>query len=321
MISLCTANFNKWIYLEKFLDSIKRYEIEYISEIVIVDDCSTDDSCEVIEKRINRNKNIKVKLIKNEINKGPGPSYNISVRKTTNDFIMIMDSDDFIIESSLYHKFNYLNENNECQIIYGNGKMYSCKDKIYITSSLNDTFFSTIFSQSLSIIKKYFQTSVSSLYVPWCLIRKSFLIDIIWWFDDRIKSNDRILNIKIFNYINSKKQIWYCSIPCFAYRIWDTNISNRYQYMEDLMLEVVNKYWEINNQKTLLSNIYFTIAMNALKNWDKKISFFYYKKSIKHNFSFKKLITFWMWFFIPYFIINSFIVRKYAQKIYMIVTW
>ncbi len=320
MISICTANFNKWPYLEEFLDSIIKYELKYISEIVIVDDFSTDNSCKVIEQRANKNKYIWVKLIKNEINKGPGPSYNISVRNADNELIMIMDSDDFIIASSLDQKINYLNENKECKIIYGNGRMYNDKKKLYTTSSLNDTFFNSIFSQQLFLIKEYFQTSISNLYVPWCIIRRSFLVDIIWWFDDTIKSNDRVLNIKIFNYITNKNQIWYCSIPCFAYRIWDNGISGRYQYMEILMLEVAYKYCSPIYKKTLISNIFFTISMNAIKNWNKKIWLSYFIKSIQYKIWIKKVLWFIVPFLLPYWIINSQFFKEKWQRIYMFLT-
>lgn len=320
MISLCTANFNKWIYLEAFLDSIKRFESGYVTEVIIVDDCSTDNSCDVIRKRSRNNPELSIQLIQNKKNQWPWPSYDTSVRHAKNDFIMIMDSDDFIIAPSLAEKILYLEKAPNCCIIYGNGKTYDDKNDIYITEALNDIFFNSIFMKPLPLIKKYFETSVSNLYVPWCLINKSFLLNIIWWFDHTVKSNDWVLNIKIFRTITQKDQISYSNIPCFAYRIWDSNISKRYNDMEKLMLDVVNKYWEEDNKKQLLSNIYFTIAMNALKNNDKIKSLWFYKISLKYNFSIKKLLAFLVSFLVPYYIINSFIIKKYAQKIYMIIT-
>jgi hypothetical protein len=79
---------------------------------------------------------------------------------------MIMDSDDFIISSSLENKLFYLQNNPDCCIVYGNGKMYDDKNNVYITDSLNDTFFNSIFTKPLSLIKEYFETAVSNLYVP-----------------------------------------------------------------------------------------------------------------------------------------------------------
>jgi hypothetical protein len=79
---------------------------------------------------------------------------------------MIMDSDDFIISSSLEEKVLYLQKNLDCCIVYGNGKMYDDNNDVYITNSLNDTFFNSIFTKPLSEIKEYFETSVSNLYVP-----------------------------------------------------------------------------------------------------------------------------------------------------------
>lgn len=320
MISICTANFNKWPYLVDFLNSIKKYESEYVSEIVIVDDFSTDDSCEIIKKRSKENSTIHIKLIENTINKWPWPSYDISVRNASNEFIMIMDSDDFIIASSLAQKIDYFKNNSNCRIVYGNGKIYDDKNNVFMTDSLNDSFFTTTFSGPLSAIKRYFETSVSNLYVPWCLICKKFLIDDVWWFDHTLKSNDRVLNIKIFSTINTKEQIWYCDIPCFAYRIWDSNISRRYSEMKKLMVDVARKYWSHDNKKTLLSNIYFTIAMNALRNGDKQVSFWYFKKSFKHGSTTRKTASYIIAFLVPSWVIKSSLVRRYAQKIYLIVT-
>ena len=40
----------------------------------------------------------------------------------------------------------------------------------------------------------------------------------------------------------------------------------------------------------------------------------------QYNISIKKLFAFLISFLVPYYIINSFIIKKYAQKIYMIIT-
>lgn len=319
MISLCTANYNKWKYIINFLDSLKKYESEYISEVVIVDDCSTDNSCALILERANNNKNFIVKLLSNSSNLWPWPSYNNSINNASWDYIMILDSDDFLISSSLKQKLQYFSSQPNCKIVYWNGKMYNQKKRKFTTDSLNDTFFNTVFSNKLQNIKEYFITNVSNLYVPWALIKKSFLKE-IWWFDSEVKSNDWVLNIKIFNFIKNKEEVWYYNIPCFWYRIWEENITNNYTKMEEIMIEVANKYATKKRKKKLMANIYYTISMNAMKVWNKKIAYKYFNKSLNFELNFKKTLWFWIAYLLPCAILNSDILKKNTQKIYIYLT-
>lgn len=55
LISICIANYNKAPYIEQCLDSIINKETYDNKEIVIIDDCSTDDSMDIIKKWIERN--------------------------------------------------------------------------------------------------------------------------------------------------------------------------------------------------------------------------------------------------------------------------
>ena len=61
-------------------------------EIILIDDCSTDDSLKVIRgsKYIN-----KIKLFQNKQNKGAAYSRNIVTKKSKGSYICYMDDDDF----------------------------------------------------------------------------------------------------------------------------------------------------------------------------------------------------------------------------------
>lgn len=320
MISLCTANFNKWPYLTHFLNSIIEFEATYISEIIIVDDCSTDNSGEIITERKKNNSSISVLLLKNEKNLWPWPSYDKAVRAASNEFIMLIDSDDFLIASSIEQKLEIFKANPTCNIVYWDGRMYDDKTHAYTTESLNTTFLMTIFPHSLAYIKEYFSTQVSNLYLPWALIKKDFLLNTIGWFDPTSKSNDRIVNIKIFSLLSNKNEIWYCAIPCFAYRIWNSNISHRYEEMELLMSDVAEKYIPHEKKSQMYANIFFTLALHALRNWSRRIAYQYLKKSLQKELSIKKMGWFIVLYCIPTKILNSPTIKRYAQKVYWFLT-
>lgn len=60
-------------------------------ELVIVDDRSTDSSCEIVEHYLN---NDKVRLVKNTYNKGIAKTMNKGIEVSTGDFIAFLDQDD-----------------------------------------------------------------------------------------------------------------------------------------------------------------------------------------------------------------------------------
>ena len=71
MIGMVIVNYNDYKNTIKFIESILSYKI--IEHIVIVDNCSTDNSVKEIEKICNN----KIKLIKNISNKGYGSGINL----------------------------------------------------------------------------------------------------------------------------------------------------------------------------------------------------------------------------------------------------
>ena len=314
MISLCTTNYNKALYLDQFFSSIDKYEKKYITEIIIVDDNSSDNSSEIIKQWIKKT-DISIKLIQHSSNKWPAAWYQRAISEASNEYIMILDSDDFLIRSSLEEKIKYFTHHKNCKIVYGDGWKYVEQNNTYIKSNLNKTFFTTIFNRPLKDIKEYFHTNISNLYVPWCLVKKQFL-ESIGGFDTTLKSNDWVLNIRIFDHINNKEEIWYIDIPCFAYRISTSNLSNRYDSMSDLMIWVAEKYTNGQQKIKLMSNIYFTIWLQCIRNWDKKMAIHYFKKSYQKQKELKKCIVMVATLLLPHSIISSSFIQKNAQLIY-----
>ena len=68
-VSVIIPNYNYEKYIIERIDSVLMQTYP-IYELIILDDCSTDNSVEVIEEKIKDIKDIKVKFIKNEKNSG-----------------------------------------------------------------------------------------------------------------------------------------------------------------------------------------------------------------------------------------------------------
>ncbi len=93
-VSVIVPNYNYANYIVERLDSIINQTYP-IYELVILDDCSKDNSVEVIEKYISRHKDVNIKFIKNEANSGSVFSQWIKgIENVTGDYFWIAEADD-----------------------------------------------------------------------------------------------------------------------------------------------------------------------------------------------------------------------------------
>lgn len=93
-LSIVIPMFNSEKYIIRTLDNIINTQKLYNYEIIIIDDCSTDFSCEKCSKYIVENNLENVTLIKNLHNKGVSYSRNRGIELAKGDFILFADSDD-----------------------------------------------------------------------------------------------------------------------------------------------------------------------------------------------------------------------------------
>ena len=93
MISIVMPNYNKEHFIAEAINSIFR-QTNPNWELIIVDDCSTDDSIKIVSSLISNND--KVKLIINSENRGANFCRNIGIKNSSFDWLMFFDSDDVL---------------------------------------------------------------------------------------------------------------------------------------------------------------------------------------------------------------------------------
>ena len=90
--------FNEQDYIEDCLESI--YSQTYSNfECIVVDDCSTDRTTEIVKKVIKKDE--RFKLISHKVNSGLPASRNTGMLAATGKYITFLDGDDFFFQDSL----------------------------------------------------------------------------------------------------------------------------------------------------------------------------------------------------------------------------
>lgn len=79
------------LILDKVIDVQLMHEIE--KEIILVNDCSKDDTMGAIERYMAAHPDVNMQLYNHEVNKGKGAALHTGIEKATGDFLIIQDAD------------------------------------------------------------------------------------------------------------------------------------------------------------------------------------------------------------------------------------
>ena len=90
-VSIITPLFNAERYVSETIKSVLNQSYQNW-EMIIVDDCSSDQSVSIVEKFLVNDK--RIRILKNDINLGPGGSRNKAINAASGDIIAFLDSDD-----------------------------------------------------------------------------------------------------------------------------------------------------------------------------------------------------------------------------------
>lgn len=113
--SIVTPVYNSFSYMEHYLRTVEKLSDEV--EIVLVDDCSTDDSYEKLYEYKEKSPK-RIKLLKMPRNGGPGLARNMGMEHASGDWIVFLDSDDSLCEDFFVRLDKVITERDPDCVIY-----------------------------------------------------------------------------------------------------------------------------------------------------------------------------------------------------------
>lgn len=94
-LSIVIPAYNEARTIHLILDKLKNVELvnNIVKEVIIINDCSTDGTEEVLLNYISNNRDLPITYFKHEINKGKGAALHTGISKATGEYLIIQDAD------------------------------------------------------------------------------------------------------------------------------------------------------------------------------------------------------------------------------------
>ena len=104
LVSIITPSYNTAEYIAETIKSVQAQT--YTNwEMIIVDDCSTDNTDDVVKEYLT---DVRIKYLKNEKNSGAAISRNYALREAKGKWIAFLDSDDIWLSEKLEKQISFM---------------------------------------------------------------------------------------------------------------------------------------------------------------------------------------------------------------------
>lgn len=286
LVSIVAINYNNSKYIIETLDSIANQTYENI-ELIIVDDCSTDNSVEKIDHWL-LNFYKSYQFIKHSINQGVCKTINDGYKKAKGKYITSIATDDIMLLDKIQKQVELLEKTGE-EV----GMLYS---DAYLIGENNEPM-EGMFIKKYGYIKDIppsgdlYKILLKGNFIPAMsiLIKKTVFKD-IGYFDENLYYEDYDMWLRIAK----KYQIIYSEFPSVKYRIRE----------KGLALSTEKEIWNYNNLLIYFKHKDMELGFCKIKEITYS-SFLDNQKSIKklikkHMPNFKLINTIWGIYFLPH---------------------
>ncbi|KRG15788.1 hypothetical protein ACA30_04200 [Virgibacillus soli] len=118
-VSACVTTFNRSEKLDICLNSLFSQTMNPENfEIIVIDDCSTDDTTEMVQRLQNKHNQYNINYIRLEKNTGNASiPRNTAIDEAKGEYLIFIDSDDYLAPQTLENSYKFAKEN-DADIVY-----------------------------------------------------------------------------------------------------------------------------------------------------------------------------------------------------------
>lgn len=256
--SIILPVYNVEKYLDKCISSILDQTFDDF-QLICVEDCSTDNSLEILESYAKQDS--RIKLIRHDKNKGLGAARNTALEYASGKYLACIDSDDWLEKNFLQEVFNAF-ENNNIDSVWVKYWRYNEKDDFATIA----TVYPLLFHSLEGIIELNPKNICDFPAYAWNKVYKM----------DTIRNNDfRWIENKIFedvyfffDYFMASNKIYLLDKMLYYYRVRDDSITSNFNKSKVRnMYEILFALYKLITLKD-----YNDLYKDSIKNYAKNFS-------------------------------------------------
>ena len=258
LVTIGIPNYNYGHYIAETLNSVIGQSYHNI-ELIIVDDCSTDNSVEVIENWITRYQgNIRIKFIKNKLNIGLTKVCNLVLLHASGIYFQVLDADDILLPEKIKLQVELLQSATNAAFIYSNISVIDEKGKI-----ISSDYLGTIgYDKNCMPQGNLFEDLIAFNFIPLpSVLVKTECARKIGGFDESLQVQDYYMWLRL----SESYEALYLNEITGKYRVHETSMSNSAltnPKSNDSVLAIKYKYYHTcnNTGKAIIrKNIYNSV--------------------------------------------------------------
>ena len=125
LVSIVVGTYNSSQYILETLESIKSQTYTNI-ELIVSDDCSSDNTVEIIHTWLSKNKTrfVRTELVTVPINTGVSANCNRCIKSSQADWIKMIAGDDILLPNCIEDNMNFVRTHPETKILFSQVRLY-----------------------------------------------------------------------------------------------------------------------------------------------------------------------------------------------------
>ena len=284
LLSVCIITYNQEKYIEQAIESILMQKTDFTFQIIISDDCSTDETPDIIKKYSEKYPD-KIKAFFQEKNLGPEKNYLFCFSQAKTKYVVINDGDDYFLSpDKLQKQVDFLENNPEYTICFHPVK------KIYEDTGKTEYFptFKMIrkgLNFNTLLNKNYIQTNSAMYrwlfnkenikdYLPEDLLPGDWYIHLLHAKAGKIKMLKDVMSVYRVNsqgiWFNQRMLKYGIKIIKFYVSVWENLTGKNIEYFNKRLLpafkNIIDNYYETGNieKQAEIKNTYPDIYSKAI---------------------------------------------------------
>jgi glycosyltransferase involved in cell wall biosynthesis len=239
LVSIIIPVYNSEKYLEKCLSSVLNQSYKNI-EVILIDDGSSDNSLEIIKKYAKNDRRIKYK---SQENKGQSHARNVGIKMSKGDFIVFVDSDDWLDETFISRMYS--------KMIKENADLIICNHRIHTPKKvreINNNIESHLSSEEAF---RYMLNGKIS-HVCWAKMYKADIIKNCGYLFPEGKTNEDLFIVSVW--MLTAKNIYILNECLYNVRHRSGSVTNSFSEKFIDLLDILDMLQEFLKEKGLYKN-------------------------------------------------------------------